>query len=678
MYKPASGAAEMPQPGEIFENRYQLLSVLGTGGLGHVYKAKQLDADREIALKILFRQKNSDSENKQRFLREAKALFAAQHKNIAAIYHIGVSSTELCYLAMELVSGRSLRSELNQLERLPTKRAVEITRQCAEALRYIHSCGIVHRDIKPENILLCDTDGSDLVKIIDFGLARIADNQKLTATGCLIGSVKYMSPEQCRGQSADARSDIYGLSACFFEMLSGHPPYEADTAVGMLYKHINEPIPRLLPDGSSKHRSGINDLIAKGMSKNADERFQDCSELIDALNQLENSFGDQGTVQNTDQRNKYKLWHCLAILGCLAACVVIYPHLAHLDTTKPKIILSSKRIPVPVWVRCKEILSLPASNSDESIKLAEVAYNLGKKLPPSKKSYYFDSIRNLIGKYNVRAEYEKALAIGMPLAIIKLQKLDSLPEGAEAQSILGIKAQISHTLLRTNRKEDALRLAREVADWELSYRNSTVDALEVLIDADDKESIKKLIEHTGYSGKVIDYARTFRKSKNLPMAQYCLNEALKRMESGSPRIQNELEMKLRTGARLKEWQLEEAMICNAKGEREKAIKKVRELLDELKQVAKADLDLDVVTEALVELGMTKEGIEYLSAISGNDLAKRMNLARLLVLEKRFDEAKQRLLTEDALLDPRTGKFISAHQRVEDIRVGKGDGANWKY
>ncbi|MBX9723685.1 MAG: serine/threonine protein kinase [Candidatus Obscuribacterales bacterium] len=219
---------KFPELGEVFEQRYELLEVLGAGGGGTVFKARQITADRMIALKVLHPQQGFDEESKQRFLREAKALNKLSHENIVSVYHLGFSDFGLPYLAMELIQGNSLRACLNAEGHLSSRRIFSIVKQLCSALACMHEVGIIHRDLKPENIMLIQKPEPDTVKIIDFGLVRVDNSaeQKLTATGLLIGSVNYMSPEQCQGKKADARSDVYALTVCMYEMLSGKLPFQ--------------------------------------------------------------------------------------------------------------------------------------------------------------------------------------------------------------------------------------------------------------------------------------------------------------------------------------------------------------------------------------------------------------------------------------------------------------------
>lgn len=270
--------------GEIFDGRYELLDVLGTGGQSTVYKARQLDFDRIIALKIVRYTGFDDEDDKRRFLREASVLSSLSHANIVTIYHIGFCG-DIPYMAMELIDGESIQRRIERDGRLPADQTFAIIGQCATALSAIHNAGIVHRDVKPANIVLVDKPEADTVKLIDFGLARLtAREQKLTQTGTLIGSAHYMSPEQCRGEHADIQSDIYSLTVCMYEMLTGSKPYDAENAMGVMYKQINEPAPQL--PSTSTFAEQTDAFIRKGMAKLPSDRFQTMAEFSAALEKI--------------------------------------------------------------------------------------------------------------------------------------------------------------------------------------------------------------------------------------------------------------------------------------------------------------------------------------------------------------------------------------------------------
>ncbi len=309
--------AELPEPGSIWEDRYEIIELLGSGAYGSVFKAQQIDAKRPIALKIFNSQLAEDDEFKARFLREAKTLSKLSHFNIVNCYHAGISNSGHPYLAMELLKGSTLRKILNERRRLPVLQALKMIHACAGALAYVHKEGIVHRDLKPENIIVTQQPEPDTVKLIDFGLARVfdANAQKLTRTGTLIGSPFYMSPEQCEGKAVDHRSDVYSLCVILFEMLTGSKPFDADNAIGLMYKHLNEPIPQISPHAGNHYCPELNELISHGLAKNPSSRFQNMDELINAIEVIQDQLAGvsphetpaySGTFINLQKNEKHQ------------------------------------------------------------------------------------------------------------------------------------------------------------------------------------------------------------------------------------------------------------------------------------------------------------------------------------------------------------------------------------
>lgn len=229
--------------GTIVDQRFRVVGELGAGGMAIVYRAEQLGFDRTVALKVMHLPSIKGSNERKRFLREARLLSRLSHPSICQFYHCGLTPEGFPYIAMELCSGRTLRSLIAD-EPLDWQTAVRIMSQVAEALRFAHENSTVHRDLSPQNILVAD-DGK--VKIIDFGLATSQNptEDTITATGAIVGTVHYLSPEQAAGQKAQLQSDVYSFGCILFEILSGLPPYSADTAIGVMFKHGQEEVPRL-------------------------------------------------------------------------------------------------------------------------------------------------------------------------------------------------------------------------------------------------------------------------------------------------------------------------------------------------------------------------------------------------------------------------------------------------
>ena len=260
--------------------RYEILAELGQGAMGVVYKARDPMLDRVVAIKTvnLTLPKDELAEYEARFYQEAKAAGGLSHRNIVTIYDIG-RSERIAYMAMEFLEGDELRKLLQARTPIPLARALDIGAQVADGLQYAHERQIIHRDIKPANIMVLQ-DGQ--VKITDFGIARMRTNEVKTMTGMILGSPKYMSPEQVSGKRADTRSDIFSLGVVIYEMLTGTSPFVADNIHGVMYQtmNFNPPAPRTLnPDLPEV----LNYIVAKALAKNLDDRYQKATDLAHDL-----------------------------------------------------------------------------------------------------------------------------------------------------------------------------------------------------------------------------------------------------------------------------------------------------------------------------------------------------------------------------------------------------------
>jgi eukaryotic-like serine/threonine-protein kinase len=262
--------------------RYEILAELGQGSMGVVYKARDPMLDRIVAIKTinLTLPKEELAEYEARFYQEAKAAGGLSHRNIVTIHDIG-RSDRVAYMAMEFLEGQELRTLIQSRIPIQIAHALDIGAQVAEGLQFAHDRQIIHRDIKPANIMVLN-DG--LVKITDFGIARMRNNEVKTMTGMILGSPKYMSPEQVSGKRADTRSDIFSLGVVLYEMLTGTSPFVADNIHGVMYQtmNFNPPAPRTLnPDLPDM----LNFIIAKALAKNLDDRYQKAKDLSNDLRQ---------------------------------------------------------------------------------------------------------------------------------------------------------------------------------------------------------------------------------------------------------------------------------------------------------------------------------------------------------------------------------------------------------
>lgn len=272
--------------------RYEILSELGQGSMGVVYRARDPMLDRIVAIKTinLTLPKDELAEYEARFYQEAKAAGGLSHRNIVTIHDIG-RSDRVAYMAMEFLEGNELRRLLQARAPIGIAHALDIGAQVAEGLQYAHEGQIIHRDIKPANIMVLN-DG--LVKITDFGIARMRTNEVKTMTGMILGSPKYMSPEQVSGKRADTRSDIFSLGVVLYEMLTGTSPFVADNIHGVMYQtmNFNPPPPTTL---NPELPEVVNFIIAKALAKNVDERYQKAAELSNDLRRVTAVFtGDSG------------------------------------------------------------------------------------------------------------------------------------------------------------------------------------------------------------------------------------------------------------------------------------------------------------------------------------------------------------------------------------------------
>jgi len=249
------------QPGDVAGGRYRIERLLGEGGMGRVFVARQISMNRRVALKTLKPREGATLEALRRFYVEARAAARLQSPHVVRVHDFGIDEgSGLPFLVMELLRGRTLHEMLAAEGPLPPRRVARLLAQVALVLAEAAKTGIVHRDLKPDNIFMVDTElGYDFVKVMDFGIARatMADGatpERITADGTAIGTVAYMSPEQARGEAVDVRADLYALGCILFELFMGHPPYRADNPLAILTRHLTDPVPELpeeLPCGEA-------------------------------------------------------------------------------------------------------------------------------------------------------------------------------------------------------------------------------------------------------------------------------------------------------------------------------------------------------------------------------------------------------------------------------------------
>ncbi|HSU41736.1 MAG TPA: serine/threonine-protein kinase [Polyangiaceae bacterium] len=276
-----------PQVGRVLADRYRIVKLLGSGGMGSVYRAEHVHMKKPVAVKILHRHMTTNAEVVARFEQEAVAAGRIEHPNVAAATDFGKLEDGSFYLALEYVEGKSLGDVIDQGPLSPY-RALVVARQIAEALGAAHAAGIVHRDLKPDNVLLVERDGlADFVKVLDFGIAKLhvdegSGHKPLTQIGTIFGTPQYMSPEQGQGRPVDGRSDLYALGIMLYEMLSGKLPFDADDLVVLITRQVME-APPPLPDSIP---APVRALTAQLLEKKPEARVQSAAELVERIDEL--------------------------------------------------------------------------------------------------------------------------------------------------------------------------------------------------------------------------------------------------------------------------------------------------------------------------------------------------------------------------------------------------------
>lgn len=284
---PLSRVIDESLVGTIFQEKYEVIDRLGSGGMSTVYKARHLYFEKFVAIKVLKGNTAETSEGLKRFQREARATSAVSHPGIVGVSDFGLTPDGRAFLVMDYLEGESLSHFLDRVGRLQTDQAIDLASQLCDALKVAHESGIVHRDLKPSNIMLVKgEDDRILAKIVDFGLAKIIDedqqaSMKITKTGDCFGSPLYMAPEQCMGKKVDHRCDIYALGCILFECLVGNPPIIGVNAADTITKHVKER-PAAFPEGLKVPKE-IKLIIYKALHKEPTWRPQSVMEIKDAL-----------------------------------------------------------------------------------------------------------------------------------------------------------------------------------------------------------------------------------------------------------------------------------------------------------------------------------------------------------------------------------------------------------
>jgi serine/threonine-protein kinase len=278
--------------GDVVADKYRVEEVLGRGGMGLVVAAEHLQLRERVALKFLRLEPDTASEFHSRFVREAQVTAKLRSEHVARVRDFGLLEDQTPYMVMEFLEGSDLRKILKAFGKLPLDTAVDYAVQACEGMAEAHALGIVHRDLKPSNLYLTRRpDGSDLVKILDFGVSKMmlmqdADRDELTAAGVLLGSPRYMSPEQLRGSSeVDGRADIWSMGAILYEFLAGRPPFLAGSTAALCVKILSEELPPPLSEQRSDVPAELEQAVLRCLQRDPDRRYADVGAFVAALDQ---------------------------------------------------------------------------------------------------------------------------------------------------------------------------------------------------------------------------------------------------------------------------------------------------------------------------------------------------------------------------------------------------------
>lgn len=285
------GPVSRIQIGEMFANKYEITGHIGRGGMGTVYKAVDLVLGRTVAIKFLRTTRGINQKEVSRFQQEAKAIASLDHHNIIRVHEMSVTAEGEPFFVLEYISGNSLSTEIKLSKGLSVERSIAITMQICDALQHAHDHGVVHRDLKPSNLMIVKSGETEVVKLLDFGIAKrnpIDEKTllKLTKTGDLFGSPHYMSPEQCEGKAVNTPSDIYSLGIVLFEMLTGKPPFSGNSLLATLDMHKTAATPTVAGKVDEETAKLLDPILSKMLAKNPDDRFARPADVKAALQTL--------------------------------------------------------------------------------------------------------------------------------------------------------------------------------------------------------------------------------------------------------------------------------------------------------------------------------------------------------------------------------------------------------
>lgn len=372
--------------GTKLDDRYEILSVIASGGMGVVYRGRHILMDKIVGIKMLNAAFSNEPDAYARFQNEAKIACQLNHPNIVTVHDFGIAGEKM-YLVMDFVEGQTIGDLLDDETFLPVPRVIDMALQICDALQYAHQQGLIHRDLKAENIMIVSNkDGQAQIKILDFGLAKFFGEdkqQQLSASGFMMGTAYYMSPEQCRGKRADVRSEIYSLACVLYEALCGVPPHVGENVLETVQKHIDEaPIPVSQVRPELEISSDMEAVISKGLNKNPDDRYQSAAEFKAAMERLKlaGSAGSTHTpieataaVETAKPNFLVPIIVVLAI-GVAAAFAMMNAHPVTQSPVSKRDVRTPSRAASPIWA--KHYKAAVVAFDDEKYEEAEKALSL--------------------------------------------------------------------------------------------------------------------------------------------------------------------------------------------------------------------------------------------------------------------------------------------------------------
>lgn len=327
--RPTDAPSADPRTGLVLDSKYKLIESLGEGGMGCVFRAERLHIGDEVAVKLLHRDLVRENQALERFRREARTAAMIRHPNVVSIHDFsdGTGAAGEAYIVMELVQGVSLGKLLRREGRMSPKRAVHLMQDICNGVGVAHRRGLLHRDLKPDNVIVvppAHEGEEETAKVVDFGLAKVRDaaaSGSLTKTGTVMGTLYYMSPEQCNGEELDARADVYSLGAMLYEMLIGNPPFRANNLAGLISKHLHEP-PQPFPEFLNVPPA-IQSVCLRALAKDRNQRQPDALTLgLELKKALEAPVHYQPSPSTVTRRSPLR-WIAAAAAVMVALVVIV-------------------------------------------------------------------------------------------------------------------------------------------------------------------------------------------------------------------------------------------------------------------------------------------------------------------------------------------------------------------